>query len=69
VGLGLGRALGLGASKRRKYIPDFQVPRCGKEVLGIPTTQNDPIVDQKQRTAAAATAFAKASRQPVDGPI
>jgi hypothetical protein len=35
----------------------------------IPITQNEPIVDPKQRTAAAATACAKGSRQPVERPI
>jgi hypothetical protein len=30
---------------------------------------NKPIVEQKQRTAAAATTCAKASRQPVEGHI
>jgi hypothetical protein len=34
-----------------------------------PITAIGPIVDQKQRTAAAATACAKASRQPVERPI
>jgi hypothetical protein len=33
------------------------------------TGQSKPIVEQKQRTAAAATICAKASRQPVEGPI
>jgi hypothetical protein len=35
----------------------------------IPIIQNEPIVDPKQRTAAAASACAKAPRQPVEGHI
>jgi hypothetical protein len=35
----------------------------------IPIIQNEPIVDPKQRTAAAATACATGSRQPVERPI
>jgi hypothetical protein len=37
--------------------------------LEILITQNEPIVDPKRRTAAAATACAKGSRQPVERPI
>jgi hypothetical protein len=45
----------------------FVVSACSR----IPVIQNEPIVDPKQRTTAAATATAcaKGSRQPVDRPI
>jgi hypothetical protein len=38
-------------------------------IIPIPIAQNEPIVDPKQRTAAAAAACAKGSRQPVERPI
>jgi hypothetical protein len=45
--------------------------RCLRWALSVPSEyeRSKPIVEQKQRTAAAATACAKASRQPAEGPI